>query len=226
MLLVDDDTRIREILQKYLIDQGYWCTTASGPAAADRLLLLLRFELIIMDVMMPHEDGINFTRRLRKKMNIPVIMLSAKGEVEDRIAGLSAGADDYLPKPFGPRELVLRIEAVLRRAQTEDIDEGFGGEVRFGEFSFNLKRGELLRGDLPVRLTGSEIAILRQLAQSPNNPVERRKLGDETDEELSFRQERGIDMKISRLRQKVEEDPRNPRYLLTVRGTGYMLVAS
>ena len=224
ILIVDDDSRIREVLQAYLVKNGFWCSAANGADQAARVLKMFRIDLIIMDVMMPGEDGISLTARLRNLIDTPVIVLSAKSEVLDRIDGLSAGADDYVPKPFDPQELLLRIEAILRRSEKDRRVEPIEISLSLGAHMFDSRRGELWRGQERVPLTQSEIAVLRLLAKTPNKPVERPTLAKEiTGKEFNF-QDRGIDVMVSRLRSKFEDDPRNPRFLTTVRGTGYMLV--
>ena len=217
VLVVDDDTRLRALLQKYLAEHGYRVTAAEDAADALRRLAGLQFDLIVLDVMMPGEaDGIELTRVLRETSDVPVLLLTARGEPEDRIAGLEAGADDYLPKPFEPRELLLRIEAVLRRARRTDA----GGEVVLGAQVFHVARGELTRDGTAVRLTSAETELLRAFARRARSVVSRAELAGLLGAGTA---DRAVDVHITRLRRKIEPDPRNPRYLKTVWGEGYEL---
>jgi two-component system phosphate regulon response regulator OmpR len=221
LLVVDDDDRIRELLKTFLHRAGFRVTSAPGAPTARRLLEVLEFDLAILDVMMPGEDGLSLVAWLRDQPGrtgrLPVLMLTARGETEDRIAGLRRGADDYLSKPFEPEELVLRIEAILRRA-AEDPGAG-GGDLILGPCLFDPTRGELLRDGRPVRLTEAEVALLRRLARTPHEPVDRRDLIQDDMDPGG----RAIDIQVTRLRRKIEADPRAPRYLQTVRGIGYLL---
>lgn len=220
LLVIDDDDRIRELIKAYLGRAGFRTSTAPDAASARRLLGQLSFDLVVLDVMMPGEDGFSLARWLRGRPGeigrTPVLILTARGLPDDRIEGLALGADDYLPKPFEPQELVLRIEAILRRAGPRQRP---GGRLRLGRCSFDPARGELWRGDAPVRLTEGEAQLLRQLAEAANAPVERMELARQTAEAAG----RGVDIQVTRLRRKIEDDPKNPRYLQTVRGVGYML---
>ncbi len=225
ILIVDDDERIRTLLVRFLRKNGFLVSAARDAAQARRLLAGLDFDLIVLDVMMPGEDGISLTRDLRQKLSTPILLLTAKGETEDRIAGLESGADDYLAKPFEPRELLLRIGAILRRVpQVEPIQPKF---LSLGLLRYDTEKGELWQGDTPLRLTGTEQALLRRMAATPGQPVSRAELiedlgrGSGADSDNS---ERAIDVQITRLRRKIEPDPREPRFLQTVRGAGYMLV--
>ncbi|WP_042248954.1 response regulator [Paracoccus sp. PAMC 22219] len=224
LLIVDDDERIRALLGRFLHKNGYMVTMARDAAQARRLLAGLDFDLIVMDVMMPGEDGLALTRALRERIDTPILLLTAKGETEDRISGLESGADDYLPKPFEPRELLLRIGAILRRVPVVEVAQP--KYLTLGALRYDTDKGELWNGDAPLRLTGTETALLRRLAASRGQPVSRADLIDDLgrgggDEENG---ERAIDVQITRLRRKIEPDPREPRFLQTVRGTGYMLV--
>jgi len=220
LLVVDDDDRIRELIREYLARAGFRVSIAPEAAAARRLLEHLAFDLVVLDVMMPGEDGFTFARWLRGRPGetgrTPMLILTARGLPDDRIAGLALGADDYLAKPFEPQELVLRIEAILRRAAPRAAS---GGRLQLGRCSFDPARGELWRGDLPVRLTEGEAQLLRQLAIAANVPVDRFELARQTAEAAG----RAVDIQVTRLRRKIEDDPKNPRYLQTVRGIGYML---
>ena len=215
ILVIDDDRRIRELLKRYLADHGYRITTAENAADARAKLAGLAFDLLVVDVMMPGESGIEFTSSLRRSSSVPILMLTARGETEDRIEGLESGADDYLAKPFEPRELLLRIGTILRRSK------GPGGrneDVQLGDCRFNITRGELRRGDEMIRLTTREVQLMRIFAAHPGQPLSRLDL---CDDEAA---ERSIDVQINRLRRKIEIDPRNPTYLQTVRGEGYVLM--
>ncbi|MCJ1900805.1 response regulator [Paracoccus versutus] len=226
ILVVDDDERIRSLLRRFLMRNDFLVTTARDAAHARRLLDGLDFDLIVLDVMMPGEDGFSLTRDLRKRMTTPILLLTAKGETGDRIEGFESGADDYLPKPFEPRELLLRIAAILRRIPAA---EAKGPKfLSLGHLRYDADKGELWQGDAPLRLTGTEQALLRRLADTPRQPVSRsaliEDLGRSPAEEAGENSERAIDVQITRLRRKIEPDPKEPRYLQTVRGTGYMLV--
>lgn len=228
ILIVDDDERIRALLARFLRKSGFMVTSARDAAQARRLLAGLDFDLIVLDVMMPGEDGFSLTRALREKIQTPILLLTARGETEDRITGLESGADDYLAKPFEPRELLLRIAAILRRVPAAEIAPP--KFLTLGGLRYDTDKGELWQGDTHLRLTGTEQALLRRLAASRGQPVSRAELiedlgrggaggGDDGDNS-----ERAIDVQITRLRRKIEPDPREPRFLQTVRGTGYMLV--
>ncbi len=220
LLVVDDDDRIRELLKEYLARSGFRVTGASDAAAASRLIDTLDFDLMVLDVMMPGEDGVSFARRLRARSDAPgrtpILMLTARGEADDRIDGLSAGVDDYLAKPFEPRELLLRIEAILRRAGPRDAGPTVIG---LGACSFDIDRGELTRDGAVIRLTEAEIELMRRLARSANAPVDRLELARDTADVTG----RAVDVQVTRLRRKIEDDPKTPRYLQTVRGVGYRL---
>lgn len=228
ILVVDDDKRLRELLRKYLTEQGFRVTVATDAVDARRKLDGLAFDLLVLDIMMPGESGLDLTRALREKGGVPILLLTAMGEPEDRIAGLETGADDYLAKPFEPRELVLRIRTILRRVPPEAPTTR--RELRFGAFSFDLDRRTLRRGSQEVRLTGGEAELLAALAAAPGQALSREDLG------LQARLGQGadgpadpaggsrmVDVQMTRLRRKIEADPRFPRYLQTVRGRGYML---
>ena len=220
LLVVDDDERIRGLLQKFLIRHGFLVTIARDALQARRLLAGLEFDLLVLDVMMPGEDGIALTRDLRAKMTVPILLLTAKGEASNRIEGFEAGADDYLVKPFEPKELLLRINAILRRVPAVKADTG-PKVLHLGEVRYDLDRGEMWRGADPVRLTATEAALMRIFSAQPGAAVSREKLVGDLGEDAS--QERAVDVQITRLRRKIEADPKQPRYLQTVRGEGYML---
>ncbi len=221
LLIVDDDERIRGLLQKFLVRSGFLVSVARDAAQARRILLGLEFDLIVMDVMMPGEDGVALTRDLRKRMSTPILLLTARGEAANRIEGLEAGADDYLVKPFEPKELLLRINAILRRVPQVKPAEPVRQFLHLGAVRYDLDRGEMWRGDVPVRLTATEAALMRVFAAQPGIPLSREKLVADQGEDAA--QERAVDVQITRLRRKIEDDPKVPRYLQTVRGEGYML---
>ena len=216
LLVVDDDKRIRDLLNRYLTEQGFRITIAADAAEARRKLEGLHFDLIILDVMMPGESGLSLTKSLYEKKTIPVILLTARIEAQSRIEGLEAGADDYLSKPFDPRELVLRINNILRRSASEQpkIEQ-----VIFGPFTFSIPRKELRRAAETIRLTDREQEIMLLFALRAGDTIPRHELiGDDSDVG-----ERTIDVQINRLRRKIEKDPSNPVWLQTVRGIGYRL---
>lgn len=217
ILLVDDDNRIRELLGRILKENGYRVTTAANAADARHCLSGLSFDLLILDIMMPGETGLELARSLREESIVPILMLTARSDTSERIEGLEAGADDYLAKPFEPRELMLRISAILRRGGPRLT--ACSPEIRFGPFIYNVSKGELKNGDLPVRLTDREKQILAIFAEQPGATVPRHKIvGDE-----SGLGERTVDVQINRLRRKIEDNPGDPIYLQTVRGIGYRL---
>lgn len=219
ILVIDDDERIRTLLSRYLAGQGFRVTSAEDAADAASKLAAVSFDLLIVDVMMPGQNGFELVRSLRNKQNpVPVILLTARGEAEDRIQGLETGADDYLPKPFEPRELTLRINAILKRA-ARPAPQATALPIRFGDFSFDSVRGELRRGEEAVPLTTGEAQLLRVLARAPGQTVPRAALADSDTPGES----RAVDVQITRLRRKIEADPRNPRFLQTVWGEGYVL---
>ena len=229
LLVVDDDDRIRSLLKEYLSRNGFRVTAAPGGVAARKLMETLDFDLAVFDVMMPGEDGFSLTAWLRERKGAagrtPVLMLTARGLAEDRIEGLRRGADDYLPKPFEPRELLLRISAILRRVpQAQPAGPKF---MTLGGLRYDTERGQLFEGDSHIHLTGTEAALLRRLAETPGQAVSRVDLTVDlgrTPSEEADNSDRAIDVQITRLRRKIEPDPKEPRYLQTVRGAGYMLM--
>lgn len=227
LLIVDDDERIRGLLQKFLIRNGFWVSAARDAAHARRILSGLEFDLIVLDVMMPGEDGISFTRALRAQSTTPILLLTAKGETEDRISGLEAGADDYLTKPFEPKELLLRINAILRRMPQADEAAQKPKVLRLGPIRYDIERGEMWQGDDMVRLTATESQLMRIFSSCVGEVVSRAALVEDlsrgSGKDGGQAQERAVDVQITRLRRKIETDPKQPRYLQTVRGAGYML---
>lgn len=223
LLLVDDDERIRALLQKFLIRNGFLVSTARDADHARRILAGLEFDLLVLDVMMPGEDGMSFCRDLRKTLTTPILLLTAKAETDDRIAGLEAGADDYLGKPFEPKELLLRINAILRRVPLAEPQAVAPKVISLGPVRYDIERGEMWRGEAQVRLTATESQLMRIFSSRPGEPVTRTYLVEELGRGGGQAQERAVDVQITRLRRKIETDPRQPRYLQTVRGAGYML---
>jgi two-component system phosphate regulon response regulator OmpR len=215
ILVVDDDSRIRDLLARYLNDHGFRVTTAADAQSARATMRSLAFDLLILDVMMPKESGIEFARTLRQDSHVPILMLTARAEPDQRIEGLETGVDDYLAKPFDPRELLLRVGNVLKRGNAVPAT----GEIRMGDFIFHVSRGELQRAGETIRLTERERDLLRYFAQRPGTPVSRHELAKGADSGG----ERAVDVQINRLRRKIENDPANPVYLQTVRGKGYIL---
>ena len=222
LLIVDDDERIRGLLQKFLVRSGFLVSVARDAAQARRILAGLEFDMIVMDVMMPGEDGVTLTRELRKRMGTPILLLTARGEAANRIEGLEAGADDYLVKPFEPKELLLRINAILRRVPAVKAAEPVRQVIHMGAVRYDLDRGEMWRGEAPVRLTATEAQLMRVFAAAPGVAISREKLVADQGS-VDAAQERAVDVQITRLRRKIEDDPKAPRYLQTVRGEGYML---
>ncbi|AXI40749.1 response regulator [Sulfitobacter sp. SK011] len=223
LLIVDDDERIRTLLQKFLMRNGFLVTAARDAGHARRILTGLDFDLIVLDVMMPGEDGLSLTRSLRETMQTPILLLTAKGETGNRIEGLEAGADDYLPKPFEPKELLLRINAILRRMPDTKAEDAAPKVMSLGAIRYDLERGEMWHGDELVRLTATEIQLMKIFSAEPGSPLSRAKLVEELGRDRGQAQERAVDVQITRLRRKIEDNPKQPRYLQTVRGAGYML---
>src|SRR5580658_3769253 len=224
ILVVEDDARLRDRLARYLTGEGFRVTAAPDAAGARACMRGISPDLLVLDVMMPGESGLDLTRSLREEQghDLPVLMLTARGSPEDRIAGFEAGADDYLPKPFEPRELLLRIRAMLRRAPPPPLpDAGPAGPVQLGVLSFDAERGELRGPTGPIRLTGGEAALLTALARRPNEVLSREDIVDALG--MDDTGERAIDLQVTRLRRKIETDPREPRFLYTARGRGYVL---
>ncbi len=215
ILLVDDDERIRDLLCRYLRKENMRVTTAQDAAAARQNLEGLHFDLLILDVMMPGESGLDLARDLKSKMEVPIIMLTAKAEAENRIEGLEIGVDDYVPKPFEPRELMLRIQNILKRRAQKVTQK----EIHMGQYTFHIERGELQKDNTSIKLTERERDLMRLFAGRAGTPIPRHELASEE----AGGNERAVDVQINRLRRKIETDPANPIYLQTVRGKGYIL---
>ena len=225
LLIVDDDERIRSLLKQFLIQSDYLVSTAENAEQAGTLLSTIEFDIIILDVMMPGQDGITFTAELRKSKNItPILLLTARGETEDKIKGLEAGADDYLPKPFEPKELLLRINAILRRMPDLKKDQMSPKTLNFGNLTYDVTRNELWEGNKQIRLTTTEIHLMKIFTSALGEPISRAELVTSLGKDVSLAQDRAIDVQITRLRRKIEVNPSQPRYLQTVRGAGYMLL--
>jgi two-component system, OmpR family, phosphate regulon response regulator OmpR len=222
ILVVDDDARLRALLSRYLVGEGFRVTTAETASDARDKLRFINPDMMVLDVMMPGENGLALTESLRRKQGheVPVLLLTARGAPEDRIAGFEAGADDYLGKPFDPRELVLRIRAMLRRATPPAVTAP-AGPVQLGGAEFDPERGELRSASGTIRLTGGEAALLAALARKPNEVLSREEIVATLG--MDEAGERAIDVQVTRLRRKIEADPREPRFLHTVRGRGYVL---
>ena len=214
LLVVDDDERIRNLLSQYLIKEGFIVSTANGADVARKKIQLIKFDLIILDIMMPGDDGLTLTQEIRNNSDIPIILLTAKSGTDSKIEGLEIGADDYLTKPFNPKELLLIILSILKRSKAEDSVDN---EIFFGDFILNIEKRELTKSKQRVYLTDREMNLLIALAKSPGQPLNREKLAgiDEPG--------RSVDVGINRLRRKIEKDPRMPLWLQTVRGEGYIL---
>jgi len=221
VLVVDDDRRLRDLLARFLTESGYRVTTAASAAEARAKSENFVFDALVLDVMMPGETGFDYARSLRKGSQVPILMLTARADANDRVTGLEIGADDYLPKPFEPRELLLRLGNILKRAvPAGDANGDAPDSVRFGPFSFRFDRGELRRGDEVVRITEREREILTILGTRSGGHVQREELSGSG----AAANERTVDVQINRLRRKIEADPANPTFLQTVRGIGYRLV--
>ena len=225
LLIVDDDERIRSLLQQFLVQSDYLVSTAENAEQAITLLSTIEFDLIILDVMMPGQDGISFTAKLRNlKNNTPILLLTARGETEDRIKGLESGADDYLPKPFEPKELLLRINAILRRMADLKEAQIMPKTLNFGNLKYDVARNELWKGKDQIRLTTTESQLMKIFTSALGEPISRANLVTSLGKAVSLAQDRAIDVQITRLRRKIEVNPSKPRYLQTVRGAGYMLL--
>lgn len=217
ILCVDDDDRISDLVKQYLTRNGYRATVAVNAAQARTVMTNIEFDAIILDVMMPGDSGLIFAREIRKSSEIPILMLTANSEPDQIIEGLETGVDDYLTKPFDPRELLLRIKSILRRIDTSADNSD---EIQMGEFTFFVARGDLKHGEQSIKITERERELLRQFAQSPGQPIPRHELAGSSETSGT---ERAVDVQINRLRRKIEADPSNPVYLQTVRGKGYIL---
>jgi two-component system phosphate regulon response regulator OmpR len=216
-LVIDDDDRLRDLLGKYLGEHGFMVITARDAEDARRKMIIFAFDIIILDLMMPGESGLEFTEDLRTKSDIPILMLTAMGESENRIEGLERGADDYLIKPFEPKELLLRLNSILKRLPKVEV---VISDIHMGDVIFSLQRGELNRDNQQVHLTDVEGALLGALARHSGKVLSREELINLTGANGGGR---AIDVQVTRLRRKIEKQAKIPRYLQTVRGKGYVL---
>jgi len=215
ILIVDDDDGIRSLVQQYLKDNNFLVTTANNAEDAKRKTDIIKFDLIVLDIMMPGKSGLDFTKENKKKINTPIILLTAKGEASERVEGLETGADDYLPKPFEPKELILRIKNILQK--TTNLNQK--RVVEFGVVKIDLNKLLILNNSKEYKINNTEKTILERMINSPGQIYSR----DEIADIIELRKERSIDVIITRLRKKIEENPKKPRYLQTVRGEGYVL---
>ena len=215
ILAVDDDDRIRELVKEYLIENNFLVTTAKDAADAKKKLEIVKFDILILDIMMPGEDGLSLTKEIKKNNPIPIILLTAKGETRDRIEGLELGADDYLGKPFEPKELLLRIKNILNKIQKPILSD----EIYVGNALVNLKKFHIKINNRIKKINPQERKILEKMLESPGKVFSR----DDIGKIINIYKERTIDVMIARLRQKIESYPKNPKYLQTIRGSGYVL---
>ncbi|MBM5786435.1 MAG: response regulator transcription factor [Candidatus Fonsibacter sp.] len=216
ILVIDDDDKIRDLLKQYLKKNNYLVSTSHDAADAEEKISLVKFDLAIVDIMMPGKDGLQLTKEIREKIDLPIILLTAKGETEDRIKGLEYGAEDYLPKPFEPKELLLRIHNVLKRVKKE---KNFKDAIKIGKTLIHLKKMEIQNDRKAYKMSMTERSLLENLISSAGKIFTR----DEISKITGLTKERSIDVLITRLRQKIEPDTKNPKYLQTVRGAGYVL---
>jgi len=216
ILIIDDDDKIRDLLKQYLKKNNFLVSTSHDAADAEEKISLVKFDLAIVDIMMPGKDGLQLTKEIREKIDLPIILLTAKGETEDRIKGLEYGAEDYLPKPFEPKELLLRIHNVLKRVKKE---KNFKDAIKIGKTLIHLKKMEIQNDRKAYKISMTERSLLENLINSAGKIFTR----DEISKIIGLTKERSIDVLITRLRQKIEPDTKNPKYLQTVRGAGYVL---
>ena len=216
ILIVDDDDKIRDLLKKYLKNNNFFVSTAINASDAEEKLKIVKFDLAIIDIMMPGKDGLQLTKEIRENIDLPIILLTAKGEAEDRVRGLELGAEDYLPKPFEPKELLLRIKNVIKRIKK---DNHIINVIKIGKANINIKKMEIQKDRKIIKINASEKILLENMISSAGKIFSREEISKIT----NLTQERSIDVLVTRLRQKIEPDPKNPKYLQTVRGTGYVL---
>jgi len=215
ILIVDDDDGIRTLVKKYLNEKNFLVTTASSAEEANEKVNIIKFDLIVLDIMMPGKSGLEFTQENKNKLNTPILLLTAKGEASERVEGLEVGADDYLPKPFEPKELVLRIKNILSKTKSKDAKR----IINFGIVKIDLNKLFIFRNNDQFKINNTEKVILEKMINSPGQIFSR----DEIGKIINLEKERSIDVIITRLRKKIEEDPKNPKYLQTIRGEGYVL---
>jgi len=216
ILIIDDDEKIRDLLKQYLKNNNFFVSTAINASDAEEKLKIIKFDLAIIDIMMPGKDGLQLTKEIREKIDLPIILLTAKGEPEDRVRGLELGAEDYLPKPFEPKELLLRIKNVIKRIRKNKY---VITSIKIGKVSINMKKMEIQKEKKVIKINASEKILLENMIGSAGKIFSREEISKIT----NLTQERSIDVLVTRLRQKIEPDPKNPKYLQTVRGTGYVL---
>ncbi|NBZ97288.1 MAG: DNA-binding response regulator [Proteobacteria bacterium] len=216
ILIVDDDDKIRDLLKQYLKNNNFFVSTAFNASDAEEKLKIVKFDLAIIDIMMPGKDGLQLTKEIRETIDLPIILLTAKGEAEDRVRGLELGAEDYLPKPFEPKELLLRIKNVIKRVKK---DKHIITTIKIGKVNINIKKMEIQKDKKIIKINASEKILLENMISSAGKIFSREEISKIT----NLTQERSIDVLVTRLRQKIEPDPKNPKYLQTVRGTGYVL---
>ena len=216
ILIIDDDEKIRDLLKQYLKNNNFFVSTAINASDAEEKLTIIKFDLAIIDIMMPGKDGLQLTKEIREKIDLPIILLTAKGEPEDRVRGLELGAEDYLPKPFEPKELLLRIKNVIKRIRKNKY---VITSIKIGKASINMKKMEIQKEKKVIKINASEKILLENMIGSAGKIFSREEISKIT----NLTQERSIDVLVTRLRQKIEPDPKNPKYLQTVRGTGYVL---
>ncbi len=216
ILIIDDDEKIRDLLKQYLKNNNFFVSTAINASDAEEKLKIIKFDLAIIDIMMPGKDGLQLTKEIREKIDLPIILLTAKGEPEDRVRGLELGAEDYLPKPFEPKELLLRIKNVIKRIRKNKY---LITSIKIGKASINMKKMEIQKEKKVIKINASEKILLENMIGSAGKIFSREEISKIT----NLTQERSIDVLVTRLRQKIEPDPKNPKYLQTVRGTGYVL---
>ena len=216
ILIVDDDDKIRDLLKQYLKNNNFFVSTAINASDAEEKLKIVKFDLAIIDIMMPGKDGLQLTKEIREKIDLPIILLTAKGEAADRVRGLELGAEDYLPKPFEPKELLLRIKNVIKRIKK---DKHIINAIKIGKANINIKKMEIQKDKKIIKINASEKILLENMISSAGKIFSREEISKIT----NLTQERSIDVLVTRLRQKIEPDPKNPKYLQTVRGTGYVL---
>jgi len=216
ILIVDDDDKIRDLLKQYLKNNNFFVSTAINASDAEEKLKIVKFDLAIIDIMMPGKDGLQLTKEIREKIDLPIILLTAKGEAEDRVRGLELGAEDYLPKPFEPKELLLRIKNVIKRIKK---NKNIMTTVKIGKANINIKKMEIHKDKKILKINASEKVLLENMINSAGKIFSRKEISKITNLVL----ERSIDVLVTRLRKKIEPDPKNPKYLQTVRGNGYVL---
>jgi two-component system phosphate regulon response regulator OmpR len=216
ILIIDDDEKIRDLLKQYLKNNNFFVSTSINASDAEEKLKIIKFDLAIIDIMMPGKDGLQLTKEIREKIDLPIILLTAKGEPEDRVRGLELGAEDYLPKPFEPKELLLRIKNVIKRIKK---NKHVITSIKIGKAHVNIKKMEIQKENKIIKINASEKILLENMISSAGKIFSREEISKIT----NLTQERSIDVLVTRLRQKIEPDPKNPKYLQTVRGTGYVL---